>query len=449
MTRLTSTHTPRPDTLRYVNLLDAAAVLVLLAAIFGLVNYHVFKLPFAIGLLLSGLLSSLGVILVDYLIPAWHIEEHVRQAILGIDFAETVLAGMLSILLFAGALHTDLGQLRERRAAIISLASLGVIISTLVTGFIAYQLFQLFDIDVPIIWCFAFGALISPTDPIAVLGIMKAAKAPKGLEAKVIGESLFNDGTGVVLFTLLSGIGVAMSLGSSTAVHEASSAGHVALLLTQEILGGIGLGLVVGYVTYRTIRTVDEHNLEILVSVAAVFMISFGASKLHVSAPLGAVTAGLFLGVRGRQAMSEHTRQAHDTVWTFLDETLNAILFLLIGLEVFAIDTRAEFLWAGLVAVPAVLAARFAGVAIPVMLLHLRSEIDKGTVRVLTWGGLKGGVSVALAMKLPEFQGRDAVLTVTYVIVVFSILVQGLTVGPLIRRLYATNSPTEEAPPKH
>lgn len=421
-----------------MDLVDATAVLLVLAALFGFINYHVLKLPFAIGLLLSGLLGSFGVLVVDFIVPSWRLEEHVREAILGINFAETVLSGMLSVLLFAGALHTDLGRLRERRAAIVSLASIGVVISTLVTGLVTYELFQLVGVQVDAIWCFAFGALISPTDPIAVLGIMKQAKAPKALETKVIGESLFNDGTGVVLFTLLTGVGVALNAGGADAAHAAASASTVAALLAKEILGGIALGLACGYVGYRAFRSLDEPNLEILVSVATVFAISFFASKLHVSAPLGAVTAGLFLGARGKSsgAMSAKTAHAHDTVWTFLDETLNAILFLLIGLEVFAIDTRPAYLFAAAAAVPAVLLARFAGVALPVMALHLRQEIDKGTVRVLTWGGLKGGVSVALAMKLPDFPGRDAVLTATYVVVVFSIVVQGLTVGPLIRRLY-------------
>jgi monovalent cation:H+ antiporter, CPA1 family len=424
-------------------LLDAAAVLLVLAAAFGLFNHHVLKLPFAIGLLVSGLLASFCVLGFDAALPSWNAGERIRALVLEINFAETVLSGMLSLLLFAGALHTDLTKLKKRLATILALASFGVLISTALAGGAAYLLFRAFDVQIHVIWCLVFGALISPTDPIAVLGIMKAAKAPKQLEIKVIGESLFNDGTGVVVFTILVGVGVALMTGSEAAADEAMSAGRVTTLLVKEIVGGLGLGLVAGYVCYRALRTLDEPNLEILISFATVFAIGFVASRLHFSAPLAAVTAGLLIGNSGRRtAMSERTEQTLDIVWTFVDELLNAVLFLLIGIEVFAIDySRASYLWAAAALIPAVLLARFVGVFLPVTLLRLKREIDRGTVRVLTWGGLKGGISVALAMKLPEFEGRNAVLTVTYGIVVFSIIVQGLTVGKLIRRTY----PPEDA----
>jgi CPA1 family monovalent cation:H+ antiporter len=320
-----------------------------------------------------------------------------------------------------------------------------VLISTAVAGGAAYALFRAFGVEIDIIWCFVFGALISPTDPIAVLGIMKAAKAPKQLEVKVIGESLFNDGTGVVLFTVLVGIGVATMSGRHEAIAEAMSGAKIAWLLAKEIVGGVLLGLALGWVCYRALRSMNEPNLEVLISVATVFAIGFFAVKIHVSAPLAAVTAGLFIGNTARaEAMSGKTEESLDVVWTFIDETLNAVLFLLIGLEVFAIDTSQErVLYAAAGLIPAVLLARFLGVALPVGALRLRLAIDKGTVRVLTWGGLKGGISVALAMKLPEFEGRGAVLTVTYAVVVFSIVVQGLTVGPLIRWIY----PPPPAPP--
>lgn len=417
--------------------LDAAAVLLVLAALLGFVNHHVLKLPFAIGLTVSGLLASVGVLVLDWMLPSWQAAATVRQAVLGIDFSQTVLSGMLSLLLFAGALHTDLSRLKERLAPIALLASVGVVISTAVAGALAYFGFRALGVEIGIIWCLAFGALISPTDPIAVLGIMKAAKAPKQLEIKVIGESLFNDGTGVVLFTILVGAGTATLSGGPDAVDEALGAGTVTVLLVKEIVGGVALGLALGWICYRGFRTLDEPNLEILMSVATVFAIGFAAAKLHVSAPLAAVAAGLLIGNRGRiDAMSARTAQNLDVVWTFIDEMLNAVLFLLIGLEVFAIDySRTGYLLALLLLIPGVLVARFAGVALPVAALRLRREIDPGTVRVLTWGGLKGGISVALAMKLPAFDGRDAVLTVTYGIVVFSIVVQGLTVGRLIRRV--------------
>lgn len=430
-------------------LLDAAAVLLVLAAAFGFLNHHLLKLPFAIGLLVSGLLASFCVLALDALVPSWEVGAQVRAMVLEINFADTVLSGMLSLLLFAGALHTDLGKLKKRLSVILSLASVGVLISTAVAGCSAYALFRAFGVDIQFIWCLVFGALISPTDPIAVLGIMKAAKAPKQLEMKVIGESLFNDGTGVVVFTVLVGVGVAMMTGGDAAADEAMSPGRVTTVLLKEIVGGVVLGLAAGYGCYRAFKTLDEPNLEILISVATVFGIGFVASRLHLSAPLAAVVAGLFIGNRGRlTAMSAQTSQNLDVVWTFLDELLNAVLFLLIGLEVFAIDySRASYLWVAAVLIPAVLLARFLGVFVPVTVLRLKRDIDRGTVRVLTWGGLKGGISVALAMKLPEFEGRNAVLTATYVIVVFSIVVQGLTVGKLIRSTYPSGvAPQTEEP---
>lgn len=429
-----------------MGLLDATALLLALAACFGLFNHHVLKLPFAIGLLISGLLASLCVLGVDALVPAWDLAETVRELVLDLGFADTVLNGMLSLLLFAGALHTDLSLLKERVAVISALASFGVMISTAVAGFATMLLFGVLGIEAAPIWCFVFGALISPTDPIAVLGVMKAAKAPKSLEVKVIGESLFNDGTGVVLFTVFVGVGVAMMDGGDAAAEQAMSAGTVSALLAQEILGGVALGLIAGYACYRGFRTLDEANLVVLMTVATVFVINSVALRLHLSAPLGAVAAGLLIGNRGRQtAMSETTENALDLVWTFIDEGLNAVLFLLIGMVVFAIDTSRSYLYAALVLVPVVLGARLLSVAAPIVVLRLKQEIGAGTIRVLTWGGIKGGISVALAMRLPEFQGRNAILTITYAIVVFSIIVQGLTVGRLIRRVATPLAEAEHA----
>ncbi len=429
-----------------MEILNATAILLILAATFGFLNYHLLKLPFAIGLLLSGLLASLAVLGVDQLVPSWKLAGVAREAVLSINFAETVLTGMLTLLLFAGALHTDLSRLKQHYASIVTLASVGVLISTAVSGIAAYFVFHQLGVPISMVWCLAFGALISPTDPIAVLGIMKAAKAPKSLETKVIGESLFNDGTAVVVFTVLLGIGVAMATGSAEATEEAMSPLKVGGLLVQEVVGGVALGLGAGWVCARTLRTMDEPSLEILVSVATVFAIGLIASKTHVSAPLAAVVAGLFIGNRGRHALSERAARDLDVVWTFIDETLNALLFLLIGLEIFAIDSRLLYLQAGGILVVVVLFARWVGVGLPILVLRSRRSIDTGAIRVLTWGGLKGGVSVALAMKLPEFDGRAAVLTVTYLIVIFSVVVQGLTVGRLIRRVAAESAQSPEEP---
>ena len=408
-------------------LLDAAAILVGLAALFGLFNHHVLKLPFAIGLLVSGLLASFGVLLVDTLWPEIQLASTVRGAVLQVDFAAAVLSGMLSLLLFAGALHTDLSLLRARALPILALATFGVVISTAVAGVLAYAAFRLVGLELSFLWCLVFGALISPTDPIAVLGIMKAAGAPKHLEIKVIGESLFNDGIGVVIFTVL--VGLALS-------GADPDAGAVGALLAKEVLGGLALGAVAGWVSFRALRSLDEPNLEILITVATVLLIGFVGARLHVSAPLAAVVGGLFLGNHGREhAMSQRTESTLDTVWTFLDETLNAVLFLLIGVEVLAIDySHMSYLLAAALLIPGVLGARLVGVALPLALVKRHIDLGPNAISVLTWGGLKGGISIALAMKTPDFPGRNAMLTVTYGVVVFSILVQGLTVGPLIRR---------------
>jgi CPA1 family monovalent cation:H+ antiporter len=418
-------------------ILDTAAILLVLAAGFGFLNHHVFKLPFTIGMLVSGLLGSLGVLLIDSIVPSIELAGTIRSLVLEVDFADAVLNGMLSLLLFAGALHTDISRLRERLWTILALATVGTLISTAIAGFGAYLVLGALGLDVALIWCLVFGALISPTDPIAVLGIMKAAGAPKELEIKVIGESLFNDGVGVVVFAIL--------LGAATSVGGEVSVSDVGLLLGKEVVGGIVLGMIVGYVCYRALRTLNEPNLEILITLAAVFGLALVASRLHASAPLAAVVAGLFIGNHGRaHAMSELTSDTLDIVWTFIDETLNALLFLLIGVEVLAIDySRHEYLLGSVILIAVVLFARLVAVAIPVTALRSRLAIGRGSIRVLTWGGLKGGISVALAMKTPDFPGRDAVLTATYAIVVFSIIVQGLTVGPLIRRL--TRKPSSAA----
>ncbi|MFO7563824.1 MAG: sodium:proton antiporter [Enhygromyxa sp.] len=415
-------------------LLDASAILLVLAALFGVFNHHVLKLPFTIGMLVSGLAGSIGVLLVDTLVPSIELAATIKAMVLEVDFADAVLSGMLSLLLFAGALHTDLNRLREWLTAILTLATVGVVISTVLAGLLAYAVFGLVGIEISLAWCMVFGALITPTDPIAVLGILKSAGAPKSLEIKVVGESLFNDGVGVVVFTIL--VGVASSVGADL------NAADVAILLGQEVGGGVALGLVVGYLCYLALRTLDEPNLEILITLAGVFGIGLVASRLHLSAPLAAVIAGLFLGNHGREhAMSDRTESTLDTVWTFIDETLNALLFLLIGVELLAIDySRSDYIIAGVLLIPAVLGARLLGVATPLTVLRRRLDIGPGTIPVLTWGGLKGGISIALAMKMPDFPGRNAVLTVTYAIVVFSIIVQGLSVGPLIRRLTGSAS---------
>lgn len=416
-----------------VDVLDAASVLVVMAATAGYLNHKLLKLPFTIGLMVSALAASLAVMALDAAIPSLTLGEAVRGYVLGIDFTEALMKGMLAFLLFAGALHVNLDDLVHMRGPILSLASVGVVLSTAVMGTASYLVFQLVGIEVPLVWCLVFGALISPTDPVAVLGILSSAKAPKSLETKVAGESLFNDGIGVIVFTVLLGIAVG---GASHGHGDGVSAGSLLEIFLVEVVGGLLLGLALGLIVYYAMRTLDEPNLEILLSVALVMAINFVAFRLHTSSPLACVVAGLFLGNRGRAfAMSDRTRDALDLVWSFLDEALNAVLFLLVGLEVFAVSFEAHRLTAALLLVPVALAARLLSVGVPMSLLGLRRRFTPGAVRVLTWGGLKGGISVALALSLPDFPGRSAVLAATYAIVVFSIVVQGLTLGPVVRRL--------------
>ncbi|MEZ4654411.1 MAG: cation:proton antiporter, partial [Candidatus Eisenbacteria bacterium] len=359
---------------------DTAAILVVLAAVLGLFNHHVLRLPFAIGLLVSALVASMLVLALDALVPSWAIGDEIRTAVAQIDFHTALMHGMLSFLLFAGALHLDLEDLLSRKVPILLLASVGLLISTAVVGFGAYYVFRALDLGVSLGHALVFGALISPTDPIAVLGILKSAGAPRGLEIKVAGESLFNDGFAVLVFTVLL---AAVGSGNHGA-HGGDGGFSVATVLTiflKEVVGGVALGLFGGLLVYRAMRALDEPNLEILLSVALVMGITVVAFRLHTSAPLACVVAGLFIGNHGRRlAMSDRTRNALDITWSFLDETLNAVLFLLVGLEVVAISTDGPHLLAAVATVPIALLARWVSVSIPALALRARQELPAGTI---------------------------------------------------------------------
>jgi len=423
-----------------LQLFDLAAILLVLASIFGLANYHFVKMPFAIGILVAAMAASLFVMGMEVIAPAAGMGDVISDTVKEIDFTDAVLEGMLGFLLFAGALHTDYSKLKEEMGPILVLASVGLVISTLLVGGGAWLLFQWVGLDVPWMFALVFGALISPSDPVAVLGIMRAAGAPKEIEVKIVGESLFNDGFAVVLFAAL----VAVAAGGGGG-HETIGVFGVVKLIGEEVLGGVGLGLACGFGTYLGMTTLNEPDLEIMMSLALVMLITFIGVRLHVSAPLACVVAGLFIGNQGRDlAMSDRTSRDLDIVWSFVDESLNAVLFLLIGLEMLAIPFDWRSLQAGLLVIPVVVFARFAAVALPLTIYQLRRTFRRGARRILTWGGLKGGISIALAMSLPEFEGREAVLTATYAVVVFSILVQGLTVGTLIERIIAGGEASAE-----
>ena len=406
-----------------MNLFHILAILLTASAIFSYINHRFLKLPTTIGIMLVALTFSL---LLNLLGPIGINIEHEVQIMLGsIDFDATLLHGMLSFLLFAGALHVDLSDLAKQRGVIIFLATAGVVGATFIIGTLSWFAFDLAGLSIPFVYCLLFGALISPTDPIAVLGILKQAHAPKSLEAKITGESLFNDGMAVVVFLIL----VRFATGGTGV-----SAADVLLLFSQEAIGGVLFGLGAGTLTYWMLKSVDNYQVEVLLTLALVTGGYAVADVLHLSAPIAIVCAGLLIGNHGRTlAMSEKTREHLDTFWELIDEVLNAVLFVLIGLEVLTLVYDQKYLLAGLLAIPIVLLARFITVGIPITVMRRFRNFSPGAIQILTWGGLRGGISVALALSLPASDIRDALVVITYVVVIFSILVQGLTIGPLIR----------------
>ena len=406
-----------------MKLFHIIAILISLSAVFSYVNYRYLKLPTAIGLMLIALLASLALLALGPL--AGGVEEQIEALLRTVDFDETLLHGMLSFLLFAGALHVNLADLARQRWVIAILATASVLGATFIIGFIAYAVFGLLGLEIPLIYCLLFGALISPTDPIAVLGILKSAGAPKTLETKITGESLFNDGVAVVVFLVLLGVA-----GGGAEL----SAGAVAWLFVQEAVGGVLYGLGIGALAYWMLRQVDDYSVEVLITLALTTGGYALAEALHLSAPIAIVVAGLLIGNHGRSfAMSARTRGHLDTFWELVDEVLNAVLFVLIGMEVLVLAFRQEYLLAGLLAIPIALLARLVSVGVPVGLMRRYRSFSPMVVSILTWGGLRGGISVALALSLPPGAVRDTLVTVTYIVVAFSILVQGLSIGALVR----------------
>ena len=351
-----------------------------------------------------------------------------------IAFNEALMNGMLSYLLFAGALHVNLTQLKNQRRLVSVLASVGVVLSTVVVGSIAWLLFGALGIEMPYIWCLVFGSLIAPTDPVAVLGILKTAGAPKSLETKITGESLFNDGVGVVVYLALLGIaGVGAHHGDA---HSTSVSMDVAKLFAVEAGGGIVLGLILGYVGYRMLKSIDNYHVEVLITLALVTGGYRLAMCMHTSGPLAMVVAGLMIGNHAREnAMSEQTRSNLDTFWEIIDEILNAVLFLLIGLEIFLLEFSGMVLLAGVILIPVTLIVRYCSIWVPVTILKRFREFSPNVVKILTWGGIRGGISIALALAIPkDVEARDTILLITYVIVIFSISVQGLSLKKLIQK---------------
>jgi CPA1 family monovalent cation:H+ antiporter len=408
-----------------VKLFHILAMLLTASAVFSYINHRFLKLPTVIGIMLVALVFSLLLNMLGSI--GIQLEHDVEVMLDSIDFDETLLHGMLSFLLFAGALHVNLNDLARQRGIIFVLATFGVLGATFIIGALSWYVFGLIGLDIPFIYCLLFGALISPTDPIAVLGILKQANAPKSLESKIAGESLFNDGVAVVMFLVIARI---------AAGGTDMSVGEVMMIFSQEAIGGILFGLGAGGLTYWMLKSVDNYQVEILLTLALVTGGYTLAEALHLSAPIAIVVAGLLIGNHGRVlAMSEKTREHLDTFWELVDEILNAVLFVLIGLEVLVLVFIQEYLLAGLLAIPIVLLARFVTVGIPITIMRRFRDFTPKAIQILTWGGLRGGISVALALSLPAGEMRDTLVAVTYAVVIFSILVQGLTIGPLIRSI--------------
>jgi CPA1 family monovalent cation:H+ antiporter len=421
-----------------MSLFDLFAVVIVLAAFFSFLNFRLLKLPSTIGLMALTLLFSVLLVAVGSIFPG--VESQARAIVRQFDFGQALLHGMLGFLLFAGALHVDLGDLARHRGPIAVLATVGVLLSTAIVGGLVWGMLALLGSPLRLIDCMLFGALISPTDPISVLGLLKQLGAPKRLEIQIAGESLFNDGVGVVVFSGLLEL---------AAGEPGLDAGHFALLFAREAAGGAVFGLLVGVLVYRMLRLVDNYQVEILLSLALVAGGYAGAEALHLSGPIAMVVAGLLIGNHGRLfAMSSATIEHLDVFWELVDEILNAVLFVLIGLEVLVLSFSRLDLIAGILAIGIVLFARVVSVGLPMWALQRWESFEPSLVPILTWGGLRGGISVALALSLPgdgapgAVPGREVILAITYFVVVFSILVQGLTIGPLTGRLLPAAGPT-------
>jgi len=408
-------------------MLDLAALALVVTALLSWVNQRFVGLPSTIGVMVGAMALSLGIVGLDHFFGIATLLDFSESALARIDFAELLMQGMLSLLLFAGALHVDISDLRKVRWQVGLLAIFGTVVSTLIVGYGLYMVLPLVHLELPLMYCLLFGALISPTDPIAVMGVLRNAGAPKRLTLVIIGESLFNDGVGVVVFALLLGM---------LASGEAPTVTSTLELLAHEAGGGILFGAALGWGTYRLLKSIDQYKVEVLITLAAVMGGYALASRLHVSGPLAMVVAGLIVGNAGRaRAMSDTTRHNVDLFWELVDDILNALLFVLIGLEVLLVPLGYAELTSAVLVVAVTLVARFLAAGLPMWVMQDRFRLPHRSWQVLTWGGVRGGISVALALSLPAGPERDTVLALTYCVVVFSILVQGMTVGKLARRV--------------
>ncbi|MBV7378400.1 cation:proton antiporter [Maritimibacter dapengensis] len=413
--------------------LQIASLLIVLAGAFGAINYLFLKLPAAIGILVVSLAASLVILGLEALFPSLNMAETVTGIVGNIDFSEALLEGMLGLLLFAGALHVKIADLREQWRLVFLMATIGVALSTVIVGTGFHWI-----TGMPFLIALVFGALISPTDPVAVLGVLREASLRKSLETKIAGESLFNDGVGYVVYLVLVGLAFPVVAGGHGGDDHGGGGGlgDAATLFFQEALGGALLGIALGWLTFRVMRLIDDYSLEVLITLGLAFGGYELAVALHVSAPIMAVSAGLLIGdVGAKHGMSEETRDYVDAFWRLIDEILNAVLFLMIGFEVFIVAFTMDTFLAGVFAIGLALVARLAAVAVPVLILKPFRDFSPGVIPIMTWGGLKGGISVALALSLPDSEWKPLILAATYIVVIFSIIVQGLTVKALATRV--------------
>ncbi len=421
-----------------MSIFDIIAVLVTLAALIGYVNHRWLKLEPTVGLLMISLASSLGIMGLHWLFPQLEIVAGMRGMLGDIDFNQALMHGMLGFLLFAGALHVDLEYFVRAKGTIATLATFGLLMSTFLVGWLSWLVFNALGLEISFLACLVFGSLISPTDPIAVMGTLKTLNAPKDLEANIAGESLFNDGVAVVVFTGLVALLAAQNghVGGDHGGHGGElGASQLAIFFLREAGGGAVLGLVCGYFIYRLMLSIDDYKVEVMLSLALVMGSYAVAWALHVSGPIAVVVAGILIGNRGRNfAMSEEVADYLEKFWELLDEMLNAILFMLIGIEVLVISFTSRSVLAGLIIIVIVLAARFISVYLPIKIIGVKNKFPRGVVRILTWAGLRGGISVALALSMPPGPEKNLILTSTYMVVLFSIVVQGMTIKKVLRK---------------
>jgi CPA1 family monovalent cation:H+ antiporter len=414
------------------SILSTVTVLLVLAAAFGFVNSKLLRLPRSIGILVLAVCTSALLIGIDAALPQLGIREWARGYVGASELPDLFLNGILAFLLFAGALEVSLTDLWQRKFTVLALSTVGVVLATALMGFGMAVVFRLLGLQVPLLWCLILGAVTAPTDPVAVLGALERVGLSGQLRAVIAGESLFNDGVAVVIFLLLVGL---------TTPGVEMGAAEVALLFLREALGGVGLGLATGYLAYRTMRRIDDYNVELMISLALVMATATMARLLDVSSPIAIVVAGLLIGnYATRYAMSDRTRAHLGVVWSVVDDILNALLFLLVGLQFLVLDLSWGMFVVGLLAIALAFVARLVSVGTTVLALYGR-HVDGAAFTILIWAGLRGGVSVALALSLPVSPYRDIVLAAAYAVVLFTVLAQGLSLAPLARRLFPPVDP--------